>query len=882
MMSKLSSDMRKAQFKPATVEEAIINEIKVGIHDQQSNSKYANYLLLQIARAVGVSTNPSSLKLELDSLKKEKEDARSRENQEEYRYLEQIIAILSCADAATSASEKGLNYQKKRGLGGWGGHPLPPLQSFYCPITHEIMEEPVDIASGQTYERYAIEKWFSAGNSNCPITKVELENLQIKLNLALKKSIQEWKERNIAISIAATKPKLQSTSESEICSALRMLLDLSEEKGIHRYWIALEGLIPCLVQLLSSSQRTVRKETLEVLRSLSIDNKENKEHIAAAGAIKLVVKSLARDLGEGRQAVALLRELSKDPEICEKIGKVQGCILLLVTMLNAENPHAVTDAKELLNDLANNDQNVVQMGEANYFGPLTQRLNEGPDMAKILMANALSRMGLTDQSKAALAAQGAIPPLVSMISIGKLEAKTAALGALKNLSTLPDNRDTMIEAGVIPPLLQLLFSVTSGMTSLKENAAATLANLAMASTTAEDKIDHHYNILESDKTMVHLLSLLNIEGAVIRGHLLRALLGMSSIPNAREVRTKMRKVGAIQLLLPFCEDTVEDVRIHALKLLKCLSSEGAGKDIADHLGPSYIRALVKLLGDSSGDEEKLAAVGIISNLPTTSAQMTDILLQADALAAIVNLLIPSRGLKSSPRAVRNALSESATGALLRFTSPENPNVTAHRQKAADLDAIPRLVTILQTGTPLAKCRAAIALGHFSLSSDSLASIDNVPQSCLLWCRPATPAGCCIHGGPCTVKSTFCLVMAQAVLPLVQALEEQEDGADDAALTALRTLLLNDATLENGVKVIAQAQGIRPIVRLLTVGSVDVKEKAVWMLEKIFRIEEYKVEFGSAAQMPLIDLTQNGSIVTRPLAAKILAHLNILHSQSTYF
>lgn len=90
-----------------------------------------------------------------------------------------------------------------------------------------------------------------------------------------------------------------------------------------------------------------------------------------------MVKSLARDVGEGRQAVALLRELSKDPKICEKIGKVQGCILLLVTMLNSENPHAVVDARELLLELANNDQNVVQMGEANYFGPLTQRLNEG-------------------------------------------------------------------------------------------------------------------------------------------------------------------------------------------------------------------------------------------------------------------------------------------------------------------------------------------------------------------------------------------------------------------------------------------------------------------------------------------------------------------------
>lgn len=89
------------------------------------------------------------------------------------------------------------------------------------------------------------------------------------------------------------------------------------------------------------------------------------------------MRSLARDVGEGRQAVALLLELSKDLKVCEEIGKVQGCILLLVTMLNSENPQAVEDARALLQHLSNNDQNVAQMAEANHFRPLTQRLSEG-------------------------------------------------------------------------------------------------------------------------------------------------------------------------------------------------------------------------------------------------------------------------------------------------------------------------------------------------------------------------------------------------------------------------------------------------------------------------------------------------------------------------
>lgn len=236
-------------------------------------------------------------------------------------------------------------------------------------------------------------------------------------------------------------------------------------------------------------------------------------------------------------------------------------------------------------------------------------------MTKILMASALSRMGLTDQSKATLAEQGAIPPLVKMISVGKLEAKNAALGALENLSTLSENREPMIQAGVIPPLLQLLFSVTSVSMNLKVLAASTLANLAMASTTAETEIDNNGNILESDETIFQLLSLLNLVGPTIQGHLLRALLGMSSLPSASEVRGKMREGGAIQLLLPFCEVPENEVRIYALKLLNCLSCEGAGKELAENLGTTYIKALLRLLGDSLGDDERAAAVGIIGNLP---------------------------------------------------------------------------------------------------------------------------------------------------------------------------------------------------------------------------------------------------------------------------
>ena len=89
------------------------------------------------------------------------------------------------------------------------------------------------------------------------------------------------------------------------------------------------------------------------------------------------MRSLARDPGEARHAVTLLLELSKEESLRERISKVQGCILLLVTITNSENTPAAANAKELLKLLANTNDNVILMANANYFKPLVQSLGEG-------------------------------------------------------------------------------------------------------------------------------------------------------------------------------------------------------------------------------------------------------------------------------------------------------------------------------------------------------------------------------------------------------------------------------------------------------------------------------------------------------------------------
>ncbi|CAK9152387.1 unnamed protein product [Ilex paraguariensis] len=69
--------------------------------------------------------------------------------------------------------------------------PVPP-EEFKCPISFRLMYDPVVIASGQTFERFWIKKWFNEGHDTCPKTQRKLANLSVTPNTAMKDLISKW------------------------------------------------------------------------------------------------------------------------------------------------------------------------------------------------------------------------------------------------------------------------------------------------------------------------------------------------------------------------------------------------------------------------------------------------------------------------------------------------------------------------------------------------------------------------------------------------------------------------------------------------------------------------------------------------------------------
>ena len=60
-----------------------------------------------------------------------------------------------------------------------------------CPLTMEVMRDPVFTADSQTYERREIEKWFALGNRTSPLTGEALPSTNLFPNIALRKAIRK-------------------------------------------------------------------------------------------------------------------------------------------------------------------------------------------------------------------------------------------------------------------------------------------------------------------------------------------------------------------------------------------------------------------------------------------------------------------------------------------------------------------------------------------------------------------------------------------------------------------------------------------------------------------------------------------------------------------
>ncbi|KAL4560666.1 hypothetical protein LXL04_032819 [Taraxacum kok-saghyz] len=100
---------------------------------------------------------------------------------------------------------------------------VPPF--FICPISLEMMKDPVTLSTGITYDRDSIEKWlFSQKNGVCPVTKQVVDvDIELTPNHTLRRLIQSWCTLNPSSGIERLPTPRLPISKIEIVKLLKDL-----------------------------------------------------------------------------------------------------------------------------------------------------------------------------------------------------------------------------------------------------------------------------------------------------------------------------------------------------------------------------------------------------------------------------------------------------------------------------------------------------------------------------------------------------------------------------------------------------------------------------------------------------------------------------------
>ncbi|XP_057979187.1 U-box domain-containing protein 14 [Malania oleifera] len=358
-----------------------------------------------------------------------------------------VCVLTENTETDTSESVKGLIKHRS---------PVIP-DDFRCPISLELMKDPVIVSTGQTYERSCIQKWLDAGHKTCPKTQQTLLHTALTPNYVLKSLIALWCESNgvelpkkqgdcrnkksgICISdcdraaIVALLQKLESRNPEQQRAASGELRLLAKRNADNRVCIAEAGAIPLLVELLSSSDSRTQEHAVTALLNLSI-NEANKGSIVNAGAIPDIVDVLKNGSMEAREnAAATLFSLSVVDENKVKIGAA-GAIPALIDLLCQGTPRGKKDAATAIFNLSIYQGNKARAVKAGIVPPLMSFLKDaGGGMVDEALA-ILAILASHQEGKMAIGQAEPFPVLVEVIRTGSPRNRENAAAVLWSLCT---------------------------------------------------------------------------------------------------------------------------------------------------------------------------------------------------------------------------------------------------------------------------------------------------------------------------------------------------------------------------------------------------------------------------------------------------------------
>ncbi|KAJ7981242.1 RING-type E3 ubiquitin transferase [Quillaja saponaria] len=376
-------------------------------------------------------------------------------------------------------------------------------QYFICPISLQIMKDPVAAMTGITYDRESIEQWLSMAKDHiiaCPVTKQPLTKQSgLTPNHTLRRLIQAWCLANATNGVdRIPTPK----SPLEISHVLKLVRDLE---------------VPHLYQL-----------ALMKMKALAMENERNRSVMAEAGVAKALISLITRSFKEGRsssttcilEALRILRLVWSNPS-----SNIKPLVI--------ENLEFINSLTWVLQEVHHDDHHKV----VNEAMPVLQTT------IRAASSSLLSRLKLEFFNE-----------IVAVLKTHKLvqvsqQAIKSALQVLIETCSISSNRMKIVEAGAVFELVEI--ELEKPEKNITELVFEVLAHLCSCADGRERFLQHAGSIAVISKRILRV-SPATSDRAV---HILSLIAKFSA---SKEVVLEMLRIGAVTKLCMVMQADCDD------------------------------------------------------------------------------------------------------------------------------------------------------------------------------------------------------------------------------------------------------------------------------------------------------------------------------------
>ncbi|KAL7171706.1 hypothetical protein ACSBR2_036377 [Camellia fascicularis] len=356
---------------------------------------------------------------------------------------------------------------------------IPP-EELRCPISLQLMYDPVIIASGQTYERICIEKWFSDGHNTCPKTQQHLSHLSLTPNYCVKGLVASWCEQNGV-------PVPDGPPESLDLNYWRLVLSESESANSKS--------IDSVGSYKMKGVKVVPLEESCIIEEAEVEDVPEQEEDFEPNVLEgynelLMILDKEEDLRKKCRVVEKIRHLLKDDEEARICMGANGFVEALLRFLERAVQERHETAQEigamaLFNLAVNNNRNKEMM--LTGVLPLLEKMiakSNSHGSATALYLN----LSCLDKAKPIIGVSEAVPFLIKVLQAETdPQCKIDALHALFNLSTHSPNIPNLLSKGIINGLLSLV-SDSGDHHTWTEKCIAVFINLALNKSARDEMI----------------------------------------------------------------------------------------------------------------------------------------------------------------------------------------------------------------------------------------------------------------------------------------------------------------------------------------------------------------------------------------------------------